>query len=237
MPSDSQRHNSYTESVGTTIEFNHYGQLCSGCSGNNNKDRSADTVIRYNWIESANMQLDLIDGSAQTPVNSHYQNDTKVGGPNHYWEDAEGRLIWSGNLSDTEKNFRGTYSMQIQSTTNQSHDTFLNVMQFGDADTLSAMAPVSRIDAGTMVGAFIDDPTTTRVVLFSSDSQGAPVTSATYAIGGTASSEIHLLLEMAPGSYDVYKDNLLIHSGLSVSSNGVLAFDSAGGTSYQIVKQ
>lgn len=161
----------------------------------------------------------------------------KVGGPGHYWEDAEGRAIYTGTISNTEKNFRGTYSMQIQSTTNQSHDTFLNVMQFGDASTLSAMVPVSKIDAGTMVGAFINDPTSSRVVLFSSDSQGASVSDVTYTIGGSASSEKHLLLEMAPGDYDVYKDNLLIHSSLTVSASGVLAFDSAAGTTYQIVKQ
>jgi len=54
-------HNSYTEAFGITFEYNHYGPLCAGCDGNNLKDRSAGTVIRYNWIESGNRQLDLVE--------------------------------------------------------------------------------------------------------------------------------------------------------------------------------
>ncbi|MEZ4240509.1 MAG: right-handed parallel beta-helix repeat-containing protein [Myxococcota bacterium] len=54
-------HNNYTESDGITFEYNHFGPLCAGCSGNNLKDRSAGTVIRYNWIEGGNRQLDLVE--------------------------------------------------------------------------------------------------------------------------------------------------------------------------------
>lgn len=54
-------HNSYTESLGIVFEYNRYGPLRSGAGGNNLKDRSAGTVIRYNWIESGNRQLDLVD--------------------------------------------------------------------------------------------------------------------------------------------------------------------------------
>lgn len=48
------KHNSYTESQGIVFEFNHYGPLRAGCPGNNLKDRSTGTVIRYNWIEGGN---------------------------------------------------------------------------------------------------------------------------------------------------------------------------------------
>jgi hypothetical protein len=54
-------HNSYTAAAGITFQFNRYGPLRDGCLGNNLKDRSAGTVIRYNWIESGNRQLDLVD--------------------------------------------------------------------------------------------------------------------------------------------------------------------------------
>jgi hypothetical protein len=54
-------HNSYTESQGIIFQFNHYGPLGDGCLGNNLKDRSSGTVIRYNWIESGNRQLDLVE--------------------------------------------------------------------------------------------------------------------------------------------------------------------------------
>jgi hypothetical protein len=56
-------HNSYTEAAGITFEFNHYGPLCEGCEGNNLKDRSAGLVVRYNWIEHGNRQLDLVETS------------------------------------------------------------------------------------------------------------------------------------------------------------------------------
>ena len=54
-------HNSYTESRGIVFEYNHYGPLRANCPGNNLKDRSSGTVIRYNWIESGNRQLDLVE--------------------------------------------------------------------------------------------------------------------------------------------------------------------------------
>jgi hypothetical protein len=54
-------HNSYTECLGILFEFNRYGPLRDGCGGNNLKDRSAGTVIRYNWIKDGNRQLDLVE--------------------------------------------------------------------------------------------------------------------------------------------------------------------------------
>ena len=53
-------HNSYTETDGIVFEGNRYGPLCDGCLGNNLKDRSAGTVIRYNYIEGGNRALDLV---------------------------------------------------------------------------------------------------------------------------------------------------------------------------------
>ena len=67
-------HNNYTASNGITFQYNHFGPLRAGCPGNNLKDRSANTVIRYNWIEGGNRQLDLVDddggGLAGSLVNS-----------------------------------------------------------------------------------------------------------------------------------------------------------------------
>lgn len=54
-------HNSYTAAAGITFQYNRYGPLRTGAGGNNLKDRSAGTVIRYNWIEGGNRQLDLVD--------------------------------------------------------------------------------------------------------------------------------------------------------------------------------
>ncbi|MBX2829056.1 MAG: T9SS type A sorting domain-containing protein [Flavobacteriaceae bacterium] len=54
-------HNTYTEALGITYEYNRFGPLRTGALGNNLKDRSAGLVVRYNWIESGNRQLDLVD--------------------------------------------------------------------------------------------------------------------------------------------------------------------------------
>jgi hypothetical protein len=55
-------HNNYTAAIGITFQYNRFGPLRAGCLGNNLKDRSAGLVVRYNWIESGNRQLDLVDG-------------------------------------------------------------------------------------------------------------------------------------------------------------------------------
>ncbi len=54
-------HNVYTEAAGITFQGNYLGPLRERCLGNNLKDRSAGLVVRYNWIEGGNRQLDLVD--------------------------------------------------------------------------------------------------------------------------------------------------------------------------------
>ena len=65
-PSSILEHNAYTEALGITYQFNRFGPLCASCLGNNLKDRSAGTVIRYNWIEGGNRQLDLVESTSAT---------------------------------------------------------------------------------------------------------------------------------------------------------------------------
>lgn len=61
VPDSIYQHNAYTESAGMTFQFNRFGPLRPGARGNNIKDRSAGLVLRYNWIEGGNRQLDLVD--------------------------------------------------------------------------------------------------------------------------------------------------------------------------------
>ena len=56
------QHNNYTAAQDIVFEFNRFGPLRAGCLGNNLKDRSAGLIVRYNWIEGGNRQLDLVDG-------------------------------------------------------------------------------------------------------------------------------------------------------------------------------
>ncbi|MBA2321681.1 MAG: right-handed parallel beta-helix repeat-containing protein, partial [Deltaproteobacteria bacterium] len=60
-PGSAYEHNTYTEALGIVFEYNRFGPLCAGCSGNNLKDRSGGRVVRYNWIEGGNRQLDLVE--------------------------------------------------------------------------------------------------------------------------------------------------------------------------------
>lgn len=64
------QHNNYTAAIGITFQYNRFGPLRAGSIGNALKDRSAGTVIRYNWIESGNRQLDLVDGEDSVQIRS-----------------------------------------------------------------------------------------------------------------------------------------------------------------------
>jgi len=64
-------HNTYTEAIGMVYQFNYLGPLRANCLGNNLKDRSAGTVVRYNWIESGNRQLDLVDAEDSMDLVNH----------------------------------------------------------------------------------------------------------------------------------------------------------------------
>lgn len=61
-------HNAYTSSAGMIYQYNRFGPLRAGCPGNNLKDRSAGTVVRYNWIEGGNRELDLVDAEDRASV-------------------------------------------------------------------------------------------------------------------------------------------------------------------------
>jgi hypothetical protein len=62
MENSIYQHNNYTAAIGLTFQYNRFGPLRAGCTGNNLKDRSAGLVVRYNWIEGGNRQLDLVEG-------------------------------------------------------------------------------------------------------------------------------------------------------------------------------
>ncbi len=56
------QHNNYTAAIGITFQYNRFGPPRTGAPGVNLKDRSAGLVVRYNWIEGGNRNLDLVDG-------------------------------------------------------------------------------------------------------------------------------------------------------------------------------
>ena len=65
------QHNAYTAALGIIYQFNYFGPLRPNCLGNNLKDRSAGLKVRYNWIESGNRQLDLVDAEDSMDLVEH----------------------------------------------------------------------------------------------------------------------------------------------------------------------
>ncbi len=104
------QHNTYTEAAGITYQYNRFGPLRANCGGNNLKDRSAGTVIRYNWIEGGNRQLDLVDSDHTDLYNRSDYDETFVYGNILYEADDDGnsQIIHFGGDSGDQNRYRGT---------------------------------------------------------------------------------------------------------------------------------
>jgi hypothetical protein len=104
-------HNNYTEAMGIVFQFNQFGPPRKNCSGNNLKDRSAGTVIRYNWIEGGNRQLDLVDAGHAELLNSPLYRQTLVYGNILIEPDGAGNsqiIHYGGDSGSTERYRKGT---------------------------------------------------------------------------------------------------------------------------------
>ena len=150
----------------------------------------------------------------------------KVGGPNHYWEDGEGKAIETpSSMTDRSKWAYGSYTIQVQSTTNQEYDTFLNVMQIGDSNTLSSMTDIVAVSASTdnMIGAHIKDSTMNKVVLFSSaKNERVTGTSISYSVLTTSATK-HLLFGLQPTTtYEINVNGA--SNNYTSNSSGVIFF-------------
>ena len=116
-------HNAYTAGIGMTFQYNRFGPLRNGALGNNLKDRSAGLTVRYNWIESGNRQLDLVDAEdSQVLVNHPSYSTTYVYGNILIEPDGAGnsQIVHYGGDSGTTTDYRkGTlyfYNNTIVST-------------------------------------------------------------------------------------------------------------------------
>ncbi len=103
------QHNTYTAAIGITYQFNHLGRLRDNCGGNNLKDRSAGLVVRYNWIEDGNRQLDLVDAEDSAVLVNHPDYSTTFVYGNVLIEsDGEGnsQILHYGGDSGTTADYR-----------------------------------------------------------------------------------------------------------------------------------
>jgi len=104
-------HNSYTESKGIIFQYNHYGMLKDGSLGNNLKDRSAGTIIRYNWIETGSRMCDLVDSGEPTFISDPTYRNTYVYGNIFIKTQLEGNggvLHYGGDSANTDNYRKGT---------------------------------------------------------------------------------------------------------------------------------
>lgn len=54
-------HNIYTEAPNTTFQYNYLGPVREQAQGGNLKERSARTIIRYNWIQGGQRLIDIVE--------------------------------------------------------------------------------------------------------------------------------------------------------------------------------
>lgn len=74
-------HNVYSSADGMIFQYNRLGPMREGTLGDNLKDRSAGLVIRYNWIEGGNRNLDIVDRNTEKyPVEISKYRETFVYG-------------------------------------------------------------------------------------------------------------------------------------------------------------
>lgn len=102
-------HNSYTEAIDITFQYNRYGPLRAQADGNNLKDRSAGLVVKFNWIEGGNRQLDLVEAQGSAILVNHPSySTTHVFGNILIEPDGDGnqQIVHYGGDSDSISDFR-----------------------------------------------------------------------------------------------------------------------------------
>jgi len=102
------QHNNYTAAIGITFQYNRFGPLRSGAPGVNLKDRSAGLVVRYNWIEGGNRNLDLVDGedSVQIRTAQEYRKTFVYGNVLIKQDGGNNQAIHYGGDSGTTTDYR-----------------------------------------------------------------------------------------------------------------------------------
>ena len=162
------QHNTYTAAINIIYQFNRFGPLRGTAGGNNLKDRSAGLVVRWNWIERGNRQLDLVDAEdSSVLVNHPSYNETHVYG--NVLIEAEGtdnsQIVHYGGDSGTTADYRkgtlyffnntvvstrdGNTTLMRLSTNDESADVRNNIIYTSAAgNRLAMLASSGTMDLG-----------------------------------------------------------------------------------------
>gem|GEM_PF-1454699 len=68
VPTRFSEHHSYIEAENVVYQFNHYRDTTAGSLGAALKDRSAGTVVRFNWFEGGLRALDLVEAQESCEI-------------------------------------------------------------------------------------------------------------------------------------------------------------------------
>jgi hypothetical protein len=153
-------HNTYTSAIGIVYQYNRFGPLRPGADGNNLKDRSAGLVVRDNWIEGGNRQLDLVDADSPVQVADPSYRETFVYGNVLIEPDGAGNsqiVHYGGDGGDPANYRKGTlyfYDNTLVST--RSGNTTLLRLSTAD-ESADARDNVLYVTAAGSALAMIDD--------------------------------------------------------------------------------
>ncbi len=115
--------------------------------------------------------------------------------------DNDGTTPWgTPPMTQAEREYLGWGRVEVRPSIRQSYDLFLNVIQFGDASSLTSMAAISRVDSieGRLTGAHVGDTANQWVVMLARAASDAfQVRDAAYAFKAVAPRSTQLLLDMA----------------------------------------
>jgi hypothetical protein len=102
-------------------------------------------------------------------------------------------------MTQAIREYLGWGRIELQPGAAREYDVFLNVIQFGDADSLAQMAPVTRVQSvdGTMVGSHIAEPANEWVTLFSNRPVDGGVQTIRYRFAPAGRESRHLLMNVA----------------------------------------
>jgi hypothetical protein len=207
-PDSIYEHNSYTEAQGIVFEFNRYGGLCSGCPGNNLKDRSSGLIVRYNVIDGGNRALDLVDSDYASIRDADDYDDSFVYG-NVLVEREEGnrQVVHYGGDGD-EANFRtGTLYFHHNTVVSERSDLAV-LVRLSSADTsLQAYDNVLFSSSGTM--AIVEDEGTAVLEgnwLPADIEEGSPSFSGAIFLGENVLGEAPGFVDVAVGDYSLLSD-------------------------------
>jgi hypothetical protein len=102
------QHNNYTAAVGITFQYNRFGPPRAGAPGVNLKDRSAGLIVRYNWIEGGNRNIDMVDGEDSSIIRNDplYRKTYVYGNVLIKQDGGNNQAIHYGGDSGTTANYR-----------------------------------------------------------------------------------------------------------------------------------